>query len=106
MGIDAVHLNGAMTGIQDYNSMRQHEDMRAMMDHTNFQKQIDQNVDEKLNQVQEKDKGEFRNQKFDAKAKGNNSYDGDGGKHRPNNKEEKPNQVKAPYLGGSFDLKI
>ena len=89
MGIDAVHLNGAMTGIQDYNSMRQHEDMRAMMDHTNFQKQIDQNVDEKLNQ-----------------EKGNNSYDGDGGKHRQNNKEEKQKQIKAPYLGGSFDLKI
>ena len=106
MGIDAVHLNGAMTGVQDYNAMRQHEEMRGFMDHTNFQKQIDQNVDEKLNQVQEKDKGEFRKQKFDAKEKGNGSYDGDGGKHRGNHKEEKENQVKAPYLGGGFDMKI
>ena len=107
MGIDAVHLNGAMTGVQDYNAMRQHEDMRMMMDHTNFQHQIDQNVDEKLNQVQEKDKGEFRHPKFDAKEKGNNAYDGDGGKGRDKHGEEKEKpQIKAPFLGGGFDMKI
>ena len=106
MGIDAVHLNGAMTGVQDYNNMRQHEDMRGIMDQTNFQNQFNREVDNKLNQVQEKDKSEFRNQKHDAKEKGNGSYSGDGGRNRKIDKKEQENQVKAPYLGGSFDLKI
>ena len=107
MGIDAVHLNGAMTGVQDYNTMRHHEDIRGMMDQTNFQNKFNQEVDNKLNQVQEKDKGEFRNQKFDAKEKGNNAYDSDGGKHRKQEEEEhKKHEVKAPFLGGGFDMKI
>ena len=106
MGIDAVHLNGAMTGIQDYNTMRQHEEARTFMDQTNFHDQVNHRVDEKLNQVQEKDKGEFRNQKFDAKEKGNGSYDGDGGRgHKHHDEKEKP-EVKAPGLGGGFDMKI
>ena len=32
MGIDAIHLNGAMTGIQDYNSMRQQEEAKVFLD--------------------------------------------------------------------------
>ncbi len=105
MGIDAIHLNGAMTGVQDYNSLRHQEDTKGMLNQTNFQNQFEQKVDNKLNQVQSKDNTDNQNRKFDAKEKGGNSYDGDGGQHRKQEKNEK-NPVRAPYLGGGFDMKI
>lgn len=105
MGIDAIHLNGAMTGINDYNQLRHQEDTRGILNQTNFQNEFNQKLDNKMNQVQSKDNTENPNQKFDAREKGNNSYTGDGGQRRNQEADEKK-QVKAPYLGGSFDLKI
>ena len=106
MGIDAIHLNGAMTGIQDYNQMRHQEDTRGVLNQTNYQNQFEQKVENKLNQVQQKDDMEHRQQKFDAKEKGNNSYAGDGGQRRNQGNEDKKKQIKAPYLGGGLDIKI
>lgn len=106
MGIDAVHLNGAMTGIQDYTTMRQQEEGKVFLDQSNFQKQINKNVDDKLNQVQKKDDTENRKGKFDAKEKGNGSYFGDGGKQRKEEEKAKEERKASPYLGGGFDIKI
>lgn len=109
MGIDAVHLNGAMTGIQDYNAMRHQEEARGLLNQTNYQNQFNQKVENKMNQVQSKDDLENQNRKFDAKEKGDNSYSGDGGKRR-NNDSQKDGIVKvkssAPAVGGGFDMKI
>jgi len=106
MGIDAIHLNGTMTGVQDFNTLRHQEENKAMLNQTNYQNQFEQNVDNKLNQVQSKEDMENRNRKFDAKDKGDNSYEGDGGKNRGQQKGNKPGQAKHPYAGGGFDMKI
>lgn len=106
MGIDAVHLNGTMTGVQDFNTLRHQEDNKAMLNQTNFQNQFNQRVDNKLNQVQSKEDMDNRNRKFDAKEKGDNSYAGDGGKKRGQERENKPEKVRPPYIGGGFDMKI
>ena len=105
MGVDAVHFNTAMTGVQDYNTMKHVEDSKGFLNQTNFRNEFSQKIDNKLNQVQEKDKSENRQQKFDAKEKGNNSYTGDGGKRR-SSEENKKKEVRMPYLGGGFDMKI
>lgn len=103
MGIDAVHLNGAMTGVQDYTNMRHQEENKGMLNQINFQSQHNQKVEEKMNQIQSKEDLDNSNNKFDARDKGSNAYSGDGGGRR---KKEEAKQVKAPYLGGSFDIKI
>lgn len=106
MGIDAIHLNGAMTGIQDYNSMRQQEEAKVFLDQSNFQNQFTQKVDTKLNQVQQKDDTENRKGKFDAKEKGSNTYFGDGGQKKRDEEKAKQERKATPYLGGGFDMKI
>lgn len=106
MGIDAIHLNGAMTGIQDYNAMRSAEEGKVFLDQNNFQNQFNQRLDEKLNQVQEKDDAENQSKKFDAKEKGNGSYSGDGGRKRKEEERAKQERKATPYLGGGFDMKI
>jgi len=106
MGIDAIHLNGAMTGVQDYNTLRHQEESKAMLNQTNFQNQFNNKVENKLNQVQSKEDMDNKNRKFDAKEKGNNSYSGDGGKNRGSNDNERENNVRPPYVGGGFDMKI
>lgn len=105
MGIDAVHLNGAMTGVHDINVMKHLEEAKTVLDQTNYQNQFNQKVDNKLNQVQSKENMENRHQKMDAKDKGNGTYFGDGGQNRQ--KQDKEQERKAtPHLGGGFDMKI
>lgn len=106
MGIDAVHLNGAMTGVQDYANMRHQEDSKGMLNQANFQNQFNQKVDNKMNQIQSKEDLDNQNKKFDAREKGGNSYAGDGGERRNKKEEDAKSEVRAPYLGGSFDMKI
>lgn len=106
MSIDAIHLNGAMTGIQDYNAMRNTEEGKVFLDQNNFQNQFNQRVDDRLNQVQQKDDAENQSGKFDAKEKGNGSYFGDGGKKRKEEERAKQERKATPYLGGGFDMKI
>lgn len=106
MGIDAIHLNGAMTGIQDYNTMRNAEEGKVFLDQNNFQNQFNQRVEEKINQVQQKDDAENQPGKFDAKEKGNGTYAGDGGRKRKEEERAKQERKATPYLGGGFDMKI
>lgn len=109
MGIDAIHLNGAMTGVQDYNVLRHQEETRGLLNQTNYQNQFNQKVENKMNQVQSKEDLENQNRKFDAKEKGDNSYSGDGGKRR-DRESEKDGTVRVktikPSVGGGFDMKI
>lgn len=106
MGIDAVHLNGAMTGISDYTNMRQQEESKVFLDQSNIQNQFNQKVDNKLNQVQQKEDTENRKGKFDAKEKGNGTYFGDGGRKKKEEEKAKQERKASPYLGGGFDMKI
>ena len=106
MGIDAIHLNGAMTGIHDYNVQRNVEEAKVFVDQSNTQQRFEQKVDDKLNQVQQKDDTENQPGKFDAKEKGNGEYAGDGGKRRKEEEKARVERKATPHLGGGFDIKI
>ena len=71
----------------------------------NFQKQFENNVDSKLRQVRQGERTENEGKRFDAKEKGNGSYEGDGGAKRRREEKEKDGKV---ILKGqsSFDIKI
>ena len=106
MAIDAVHLNGAMTGVQDYTSMKHHEESKVMLDQSNIQNQVDKDVDDKSHQVINKDNSSKAENHADARDGGNAAYGGDGGMFRKKNKEEPKDGKVVPKHNGSFDMKI
>lgn len=103
MTISRVELQGQVTRAQDFTTIKHNEDNKVMVDQSNFQRQFDQTVENKVRQVRQGDEAENRGKRFDAKDKGNGSYAGDGGRKRK--KEEKTG--KAVFKGQSnFDIKI
>lgn len=105
MTISRVELQGQVTRAQDFTTIKHNEDNKTMVDQTNIQRQFDQNVDNRLRQVNQSDQAENQQKRFDAKDKGNGTYSGDGGRRRK--KEEKQEDGKVVLKGrGGFDMKI
>lgn len=104
MAISPMMFNGSVTRMQDVTQIKQNEDMKGMVDQTNFQNTFHKQIDHKLNQVHQSDNAEKRQKKFDAKDKGDNEYSGDGGKRRQQN-QHSDGKVITKTLGG-FDMKI
>lgn len=108
MAIGPVILNGAVTRVQDYAQLKQNEDTKGVIDQNNFQTQFNREIGNKLNQVHESDNAENGEAKYDAKEKGNGSYDGDGGKRREQQDEKSKNAdgrvISKTY--SNFDIKI
>ena len=103
MTISRVEIQGQVTRAQDFTTIKHNEDNKGMVDQSNFQRQFDQSVENKVRQVHQGDRSENQGKKYDAKEKGNGSYAGDGGRRRK--KEEKDGRV---VLKGqnNFDMKI
>ena len=105
MTISRVVLQGQVTRAQDFTTIKQNEDNKGMVDQSNFQKQFDRTVDERLRQVNQGDRTENEGKRFDAKEKGDGSYHGDGGKNRKRDDKEADGKVLIKGRGG-FDIKI
>lgn len=105
MAFGIVDLNSAMTGINDYHSMRTHEDTRGLVEQSNIRGQIDQGVERKVNNVHESDNADNNQKKFDAREKGSNEYTGDGGRQRKNHRDDSEDGRVVPKYSG-FDMKI
>jgi hypothetical protein len=104
MAIGIVELNSAMTGINDFNSIRHNETAKINVDQSNFQQTFDQELDVKLHDVNEGEDANNRQKRFDSRDKGSNEYAGDGGKRRGKKDENRDGRVVPKYTG--FDLKI
>ena len=105
MTISRVELQGQVTRAQDFTTIKQNEDNKGVVDQTNFQRQFDKTVDNRLRQVHQGDRAENEGKKYDAKEKGNGSYCGDGGKNRKREEKEKDGRVFLKGQGG-FDIKL
>lgn len=105
MTISRVELQGQVTRAQDFTTIKHNEDNKVTVDQTNIQRQFDQNVDNRLRQVNQSDQAENRQKRFDAKEKGNGTYSGDGGKRRKKEEKEEDGRVVLKGRGG-FDMKI
>lgn len=104
MAIGIVELNTAMTGINDYNSMRHAEEAKAGLEQSNIHNQLDQSVEVKLTNVNRADDTENHQKKFDAKEKGSNEYSGNGGQKKKKENQNSDGRVIPKYSG--FDMKI
>lgn len=104
MTISRIELQGQVTRAQDFTTIKQNEDQKGIVDQSNFQTQINHNIEQHLHQVRRGDAAENQNKKFDAKEEGSGTYSGDGGKHR-NKKEKEDGKVILKGQSG-FDIKI
>ena len=104
MAISPLLFNGSVSRMQDISAIKHNEDVKGMVDQTNFQNAFHREIDSKVNQVHHSDDIENRQQKHDAKEKGKNQYMGDGGKKR-GEKKPQDGRVIAKSTGG-FDIKI
>ena len=98
MTISRVEIQGQVTRAQDFTTIKHNEDNKGMVDQSNFQRQFDQTVENKIRQVHHKEQ-----KKYDAKEKGNGSYSGDGGRKRKKSGEDGKVILKSQ---GGFDMKI
>lgn len=106
MSIDAVHLNGAMTGVQDYTTMKHHEEGKVHLDQSNIMNEVNKGAEDKSHQVVNKDNSAKADNQTDARNGGNGTYAGDGGMFRKK-KDAVPEDGKVvPKHTGGFDMKI
>jgi len=104
MAISPMMFNGSVTRMQDITPVKHNEDVKGMVDQTNFQNTFHKQIDNKLNQVHQSDNAENRQRKFDAKDKGDNEYAGDGGQKRKQEKNMDGKVIAKTHR--SFDMKV
>lgn len=103
MAIGPIELHGTVLRSQDYTSVKHQQDNQAAIQQAQFGQELKKEVENKLRQVNQSDKPEYQQKKFDAKEKGSNQYQGDGGKKR----EKRQDDGKViPKSSGGFDIKI
>ncbi len=90
MAIGFVEMQGQITRAQDFTTVKHNEDTKGLVDQSNFGQQMTKQVEKQVQRVNQGDRTENRQKKFDAKEKGSNEYQGDGGKNRKQKKQEKP----------------
>ncbi len=88
---------------QDYSSVKQNEDNRAMVAQTNITQDFRKTTEQKIREVHDSDNSEWHQRNPDAKEKGSNEYSGDGGRYRKGGKPQDKVVVKGR---SSFDMKI
>lgn len=93
MAIGFVEMQGQITRAQDFTTVKHNEDAKGLVDQSNFGQQMTRQIEKQTQRVNEKDKTENRQKKFDAKEKGNNQYAGDGGRNRKKEKKEPDGKV-------------
>lgn len=103
MAISPIELNGMVGRTQDFSAVRHNEEQKGMVDQSNFQNHLEQEVKQNISTVRRQDNAEWKNKKFDAKDKGDGEYTGDGGQNR------KKGTAKVTVLNksqGKFDIKV
>ena len=101
MAIGIVELQGSINRTQDFQQFQQYENDKGMIYQNNQQTQVEQNVEDKLNLVHEK---ENVAEDTDANDKGSGGmYGGDGGRNR---KKKKIRDRVVEKSTMAFDVKI
>lgn len=93
MAIGFVEMQGQITRAQDFTTVKHNEDTKGLVDQSNFGQQMTRQVEKQARRVNEKEKAENRQKKFDAKEKGSNEYHGDGGRNRKKSQKDPDGKV-------------
>lgn len=90
MAVGLVEMHGQVTRAQDFTTIKHNEDSKPMVEQAHFGQQMTKQVEKHVTRVNQGDKPEYHERKFDAKDKGSNEYKGDGGKKRKKKPGENP----------------
>ncbi len=103
MAISPILLHGSIQQTDNvlHNQVKQIE--KGMVDQGNIQVQKEKKEEHDARQVVRQEDSVFKEERFDAKDKGKNSYSGDGGKNRK--ASDKDGRIVSKGWG-SFDMKI
>lgn len=107
MSIRPVDMSGMIQRTQDIGNLKQQEDNKPVVQQHNIQIQQHKQEDRLLHQVQEPEQKENDGYRYDAKEKGNNSYEQD--RKQKQKKKQEPEgdgKVRLKGFGASFDVKI
>lgn len=93
----------SITRSHDYTTIKQNEDNKSFTDQMNIGQSLQKDTQQKTREVHSSDNADWHNRQFDAREKGDNEYEGDGGQRRKH--EDKKERV---VVNGhqSFDIKI
>lgn len=103
MSIRPIDFNGMVQRTQDVSTMKQSADNKPMVEQQFLTVQQQKSNSQQLRQVQEQEDAQENPKKYDAREKGNNTYEGQQKKRK---KKQPEVQVvkKSPARG--FDMKI
>lgn len=101
MAFGSIELT-TITRAQDYTTIKHNEDNKGFVDQANFSQELQKVTEQNIRQVRNSDDTEWQQKNPDAKEKGNNEYQGDGGRRRRQGAQER---VVVKGRGG-FDIKI
>ena len=101
MAFGSIELT-TVSRAQDYSMIKHNEDNKGFVDQTNIIQQTEKTTEQRIREVHSSDDTQWHQKNPDAKEKGNNEYQGDGGKNRKKGASERM-VVKSR---GGFDMKI
>lgn len=100
MSIRPVDMNGVIQRTQDVGTLKQHQDMKPMVDQQNIQIEVQREEYRQSEQVTRKDDSEEH--RFDAKEEGKGQYQ----RQEQRKKKQKEDRVVIKGAIGGFDVKI
>lgn len=107
MSINPVLLNATIQRVQDFSNLKQNIDQKSAVEQSMIQHTMEKHDAKKANQVMHQDNADMMNKKFDARERGSNSYQGDGGKNRQKKKQSDTNgSIVRKGTSGGFDMKV
>lgn len=102
MAMGSIEL-GTVSRAQDYTIIKHNEDAKGLTDQTNGFLQVQKNENKKTKEVHLSENTQLYTKNPDAREKGKNEYNGDGGKQR---KDRSKDCVIIKGKNTGFDIRI
>ena len=105
MAFGSIELT-TISRAQDYSTIKQNEDNKALLSQTNGQIQVQKREEQQTREVHSSDDTQWYQKQPDAREKGNGEYYGDGGQKRQKEKVQSKEQVIVKKNSNGFDIRI
>lgn len=104
MAIGPIEMTGMVTRSQDISLFKQNEDNKPMIDQSNIQVNVQKKVQDQNQQVNQADNVEYHEYRYDAKEKGNGSYQENKERNKKEKKKSDGTVTEKKTVG--FDIRI
>lgn len=104
MAIGPIEMTGMVTRSQDISLFKQNEDNKPMIDQNNILVNVQKKAQEQNQQVNRADDAEYHEYKYDAKEKGNGSYQDN--RKKEQKEKKKTDGVVVEKRPSGFDIRI